>query len=194
MNQEQCEVCASLRPSHDMVNYGSIEAGYRKLCTRCFNAEVARRSGLEGFENTWFEPVVLQDADGEPHEFHFKSRLSGDEVFMAAFEIWDGVRGGYEFEIIGDALADQLELRGTLIERVRRRIASKDIRIDPHHGPQIAGEMIRGRISSDIEQPERTPLLIIDGQEFSWEAFGRMLMTFEGWQFRLEILDRTDEV
>jgi hypothetical protein len=27
-----------------------------------------------------------------------------------------------------------------------------------------------------------------------WEEFGRMLMTFEGFQFKLEIRDRSEEV
>jgi len=37
-------------------------------------------------------------------------------------------------------------------------------------------------------------MLVIDGQEVSWDELGRMLMTFEGWQFRLTIGDRSDEV
>ena len=37
-------------------------------------------------------------------------------------------------------------------------------------------------------------MLVIDGREVSWEEFGRMLMTFEGWQFRMEIRDRSEEV
>jgi len=31
------------------------------------------------------------------------------------------------------------------------------------------------------------PLLVIDGQEVSWDEFGRMLMSFEGRQFRVAI-------
>jgi hypothetical protein len=38
------------------------------------------------------------------------------------------------------------------------------------------------------------PLLVIDGRDVSWEEFGRMLMTFEGWQFRMEIGDPSEEV
>ena len=33
----------------------------------------------------------------------------------------------------------------------------------------------------------RVPLLVIDGQEVAWDELGRMLMSFEGWQFRLAI-------
>jgi hypothetical protein len=41
---------------------------------------------------------------------------------------------------------------------------------------------------------ERMPVLVIDGRDVSWEELGRMLMTFEGWQFRIEIRDRSEEV
>jgi hypothetical protein len=38
------------------------------------------------------------------------------------------------------------------------------------------------------------PVLVIDGRDVSWEELGRMLMTFEGWQFRMVIRDRSGEV
>jgi hypothetical protein len=44
-----------------------------------------------------------------------------------------------------------------------------------------------------MSEDERTPLLVIDGREITWEQFGKMLMTFEGWQFKLQLLDRSDE-
>jgi hypothetical protein len=54
--------------------------------------------------------------------------------------------------------------------------------------------MVRGRIDCDIEADDRLPLLVIDGKEIPWDQFGRMLMSFEGWQFKLEIRDRSEEV
>jgi len=35
---------------------------------------------------------------------------------------------------------------------------------------------------------------VIDGRAVSWEQFGRMLVSFEGWQFRVEIRDRSEEL
>jgi hypothetical protein len=35
---------------------------------------------------------------------------------------------------------------------------------------------------------------VIDGRELTWDDFGRLLSSYEGWQFKLEIRDRTDEV
>lgn len=40
----------------------------------------------------------------------------------------------------------------------------------------------------------RVPLMVVDGREISWERFGQMLMSHEGWQFKLEISDPSDEV
>ena len=50
-------------------------------------------------------------------------------------------------------------------------------------------------IDPDMEAEEvRTPLVVIDGREISWEEFGEMLMTFEGWQFKMQIADPSDDV
>ena len=35
--------------------------------------------------------------------------------------------------------------------------------------------------------------LAIDGLPISWDQFGEMLMTFEGWNLKLDIFDRTEE-
>lgn len=53
---------------------------------------------------------------------------------------------------------------------------------------------MRGRIEWDESEDGRVPLVVVDGQELSWEDFGQMLMAFEGWQFKLEIRDPSDDV
>jgi hypothetical protein len=62
------------------------------------------------------------------------------------------------------------------------------------HDTQIADQMVCGRIEWDESEGGRVPLLVIDGQEVSWDEFGRMLMSFEGWQLRVIIRDRSEEV
>lgn len=53
---------------------------------------------------------------------------------------------------------------------------------------------MRGRIEWDDDRNGLVPLMVVDGREISWEEFGKMLMSFEGWQFKLEIVERSDEV
>jgi len=38
------------------------------------------------------------------------------------------------------------------------------------------------------------PQLVIDGREISWADFGRLLMSYEGWQFKLTISDNSEEM
>ena len=54
--------------------------------------------------------------------------------------------------------------------------------------------MVRGRIEWDDAHSGRVPLLVIYGREIDWDEFGRMLMSFEGWQFKLNIADQSEEL
>ena len=191
-NTAVCEACGTAVPSYDVVSYGSIERGYRELCTRCFNAEVASLLGLERFEHVQLQPIVMTDCAGEQHEFHFGIRLLGDVMALEAFELKAGVPGGYRFELLGEPDDDPLLLVGNLIERMRRSLSVRYLE-RCEDGARIADRTVCGRIEWDASRDGRVPLLVIDGQDVSWNEFGRMLMSFEGWQFRVAIRDRSEE-
>jgi hypothetical protein len=82
--QVRCGGYGQSEPGYNIVNYGSIERGYQQLCSRCFNTEIAKAAGLEGFEHANFEPVGLTDGRGEPHEFHFRTHLL-EHIFGLSF-------------------------------------------------------------------------------------------------------------
>jgi hypothetical protein len=192
--QIRCAKCEESTPDFDIVNYGSIEKGYRRICTRCFNAEVAKLEGLDKFEHIRFDPVELADCEGKAHVFHFRTRLFGPGVALEAFEVRDGNPGGYQFQAIGDPQEDILALLARLIDKIRRALSVRHIR-DGRFGPEIADHrVVRGRIAWDDLPDGQIPLLMIDGQEITWDAFGRMLMSYEGWQFKLEIRDKSEEL
>lgn len=192
MRQVQCEGCGESTPDYDIVSYGTTGQGYRDLCSRCFNAEVARHTGHESFASIRFEPIGMVDRAGEKHEFHFQTRLLGDIVALDAFELRDGSPAGYRFQVVGHPDDDVFVLLGRLIEKVRRALSTPHL-MESEYGLQIADNTVRGRIEWDDSAAERTPLIVVDGREISWEDFGRMLMTFEGWQFKLEISDPSEE-
>jgi hypothetical protein len=62
------------------------------------------------------------------------------------------------------------------------------------YGVQITGMRVCGRFERDLSLDAYMPSVVVDGQEISWEEFGRMISSFEGWQFKLEILERRDEL
>ena len=107
--QIRCDGCGQLTPSYNIFTYGSAEQGHsRQLCSLCFNKEVAKRDGLDRFEDAKFEPVGLVDCTGEAHEFHFRTYLFGPGVALDAFELRDGHPAGYQFKLIGDPEDDLL--------------------------------------------------------------------------------------
>lgn len=187
-----CSSCRKLVAGYESVSYGAVEKGYRLLCWQCFNKEVDTSDGLDRFEHLNFEPIQLVDCEGRPHDFHFRIRLLGSGVALDAFELRDRNPAGYQFQIIGDPEEDLFELLGRLIERIRRALAIKHL-AQGSLGLQMADQVVRGRIEWDNEEDGRLPIVVIDGRAITWDQFGRMLMSFEGWQFKLEILDKSEE-
>ena len=55
------------------------------------------------------------------------------------------------------------------------------------------GKWLAGRIEWDEQYEGRLPLVIIDGKEYTWEELGEMLMSFEGWDFKLKIFENWEE-
>ena len=193
MSQNRCDQCAQPTAAYDAIHYGSVKEGYRLLCTRCFNAEVAKRWGLTDFENVRLDPIRMIDCAGDAHQFHFQMRLLGTMLVLDAFEIRDEFRAGYEFRIIGKPEDDVLTLLARLVEKMRRALAVKDLAINGSQF-QIRDQTVRGLISSDPAGSGDIPVVVVDGREIGWDDFGRMLGAFEGWQFRLEIRDLADDV
>jgi hypothetical protein len=144
--QIRCANCDEFTPSYDIINYGSIENGYRQICSRCFNVELAKSDGLNNFEHLEFDPVELVDSAGKAHAFHFRTRLFGPGVALDAFELRGGHPAGYQFQVIGEPGDDLLALLGRLIHKIRRALSLRHV-VDGELGPQIAeGGLVRGMI------------------------------------------------
>jgi hypothetical protein len=190
----QCAACGTNIPQYDAVNTTNEGLNKRLLCTACFNREIAHHAGIDNFGSIKFGPVHLIDANGVAHEFHVRTLLFGDKLSLESFESTsDEEPSGYRFQIIGDPLADQFVLLGKLIEKMRRSLAVVHIR-DTDLGLQIIDETVRGRIEWDGGYDSRMPCVVIDGRRVEWDELGHTLMMFEGWQFKLEVRDPSDEI
>lgn len=190
--RSRCSGCRKLIAGYQSVSYSSAAMPERLLCWQCYNTEVAQADGLASFQHFDFEPMRLVDCEGTPRQFHFRMRLLGPTVALDAFEHRFGAPAGYRFQIIGDAEEDPLALFGRLVEKIRRGLAVKTLQMG-ELGLAFAGTVARGRFEWDAAAHTRVPLVVIDGREIAWEQFGQMLMSFEGWQFRLRLLDPSDE-
>jgi acid stress-induced BolA-like protein IbaG/YrbA len=196
MSKVHCEGCGEDAPSYEITHYSTADGKSRQLCSRCFNAEMAKVSGVEGFDNTRLQPIGIADCTGEMHLFHFVTRLLGNMVTLEAFEVRDGQSTGYQVQIIGDPEEDMFALLGRMVERIRKALSVKHINdAGDGHGFQIIDLTVRAKIEcGNSEDDDYAPCFVIDGKEVSLQEFGHMLSSFEGWQFKLEIFDRSEDV
>ena len=111
-----------------------------------------------------------------------------------ALEIQKDEPKGHEFSICGAAEDDLFALFAKLVERMRRELQRRHIEPGDLTRYQITnGNTLRGRITWDDDTNGEVPCLVIDGKELSWHEVGRMLMTFEGFHFKLEIFEGSEE-
>ena len=86
-----------------------------------------------------------------------------------------------------------MELFRTLYQRLLRELGRTHVEEIPG-GLQITEDAtVRGIISWDTDQDGDVPLLVIDGRDVTWKEMGRMMMSFEGFHFKLEIFEPSEE-
>lgn len=194
MDDGKCESCGKKVSGFDGVSLGR-DGEYSVLCCACFNGWAAERMGVD-FEHPEFDAVALRDSRGVSHLFHLRTSLVATGLLIEAIEDTDGRTAGYQFAVLGQHEDDPLKLFGRLYEKIRRRLAQQHLE-EEDDGPQIGKDwIVRGMITwgEKSDRGRRLPGLVIDGRSVTWEEFGSMLASFEGFQFKLEIRDRTDEM
>lgn len=190
--QNQCNSCRAAVPSYDGI-YVTGEKTTRFLCSKCYNDSMAETMGLK-FDHLSFHPITMEDMNGENHTFNFRTHLFGDKVFVQALEIKDSEPKGYVLSVHGNAEEDLFGLLAKLVERIRRALARKHIETGDLVRYEITDEnIVRGHIAWDDDTSGELPCLVIDGKELSWHEFGRMLMAYEGFHFKLEIFEASEE-
>jgi hypothetical protein len=190
--KKRCCDCETEVSNYDGV-YLSTGDTSRFLCSKCYNKSISEAIGLN-FDHLSFHPILLTDKDGTDHTFHFQTHLFGDKVNIQALEIKECEPKGYEFSVHGEAEDDLFDLFAKLVDRLHRELERKHIEPSDLTRYKITNEdIVRGHITWDDETDGLVPCIIIDGTELSWHEFGRMLMTYEGFHFKLEIFEGNEE-
>jgi len=99
---------------------------------------------------------------------------------------------GYRFQILGKPDSDPFALLGQLVQKMKRALNMKHLQANAGR-LQIMDMIVRGRVEWNGDQGASQPCVIIGGRRIEWNDLGAMLLAFEGWQFRLEMLDPSDE-
>ena len=177
-------------PEYNVVGYGVGERGERQLCCRCFSLEVAHAGGIDD-ERVHFAPLILCDADGFPHTFQFRAVAPpGGGILLEAFVREPPQREGYEFAVFEPRYSDLFNLKALLLQRMRRGLARAYLELGADGASHIRCRRLAARISCEVGR-DQVPLLVVDGREVSWKEFGRMLVTFEGFELRLQLREKS---
>ena len=185
----KCGACGKALGSGETIHV----AGEGPRCHSCFNRETADRLGID-FEEPQVQPIVLQDADGAPHTFKFRSLLVPTGLEIEAVAITEDQRDGYRFAVLGDFEADAWEVFQLLYAKMRREVATRHVHRTEFGWQLTSGLQLVGRIEWDPDSDVRLPLVVIDGKAFTWAQVGHMLMTFEGFTLEAWIKDTIDVV
>ena len=129
---------------------------------------------------------AIEDAAGKERSFLITYREVGFGYELVAEE--EGKEGmGYEFSAFSET--SPYHALGNLRAKMHRSLATRHIsrrgsRYMPLH------DTLRGRITWSRD---RGLMLIIDGLALTLEELGKILEMHEGWQFRLEVADASDD-
>ncbi len=187
-----CEECGSRIRFAEGVRLEGPGRAVRLLCNKCFNQFKAKAMDLD-FEHPAFSPVTMEDCEGVRHRFEIRTMLMGELVTLRAVEELGNGAVGYEIEVLGNPEDDPMELFQRLYERLHRELGRKHL-VETDLGTRIGEDLVvRARITWDDKSDGRVPLLVIDGRTVTWDELGRLLMSCEGWNVKIEIFERGDE-
>ena len=145
------------------------------------------------FDTIELKSITLEDCKGKPHEFHFFTQLGPSGLAINVREMIRRGQVGYSFSTHGPHGCSQEDLILDLYEKMKRGLLKKYL--EKYNGQDVIKDrQAVGRIEWDDDYSGEIPRLVIDGRVVTWSEFGKMLMSFEGWQFKLDMIDSSEEV
>jgi hypothetical protein len=129
------------------------------------------------------------DACGAKRRFALEIYGGGPMTFLSAQEERADGSPGLRLYLQFDEVT-QLPPYGPLRDKIRQRLATRDLAQDPDDGSlQILTGDIRAQITSSTTDPHDLPAVLIDDLELSWEDLGRLLSAYEGFGLQIRITD-----
>jgi len=140
------------------------------------------------------DPIVIRGPDGRRHTMRFRLWRAPTGISVELRETRSDRREGYEFAVLGAHEADVDALIGQVLAMARTEIGRRYLRRDRALGSWTLGDgdEAAGRLTHDPDGGSHR--VVVDGRELSWDELGHALDSFEGWRFRLTIVDRCEDL
>lgn len=133
-------------------------------------------------------------------KYHF--RISSFPVpsglLSEALEIVDenGKREPYTFTILSDFDEDEEYAELMLKAKIKKGINRRHLKNINGKLVIANDQILRGRIewNEDYSKTQFDNCFVIDGKRITMEVFGDLLKSFEGWNFKFQIIDSADDL
>lgn len=192
MIKNRCDECTKEVPDAHGVNT-TIKDKSLFLCAVCWNKYISKRMGIN-FKLIDVKLITLDDCEGIPHTFHIQTLFTPGGLKVEAKEILKGGKIGYHFAVLEKDSSKQADLILDLYAKIKRGLSNKYIKKSQGGDDFIKDQTVVGRIEWDDNYNGDLPELWIDGRRITWTDFGKLLMSFEGWQFKMDIVDPCDDI
>jgi hypothetical protein len=191
-NMSACELC---HISPVQVHLEISEDITVSICMECNNKLTAEYIGIK---ISPFQPGIYEfmGISGKKHKFNIYRNVSPCGIGYEANEVTEDGSPGFTVAVMDGVDCDQQVLFEKLKAKIKRTIFKRYLETSPSpYGGKIItlkNSKVVGRF--EYNEDDEVPKLVIDGKEFSWDEFGRMLNSYEGFQLKLEIMDITDDI
>lgn len=112
-----------------------------------------------------------------------------------ALEVKDDGCPGYRFCVLFDFDTSPAAAEAALMKKVRKGLNQRHLgRLGGRYAIG-AKRLLRGRIdwNEDFEDTKFDRVFCIDGKRITIEQFAKMLEEYEGWNFKFQIVDPSDQ-
>lgn len=191
----KCQWCSKKNDEYAMVSL-SLNKNEQSilLCNKCYNEYMANTLDIADYDDFERE-IVFKDCDNVEHTFHIVKRINPVGVLWEGIEFLDGDEIGYLFQVNQDFEDNPSEILKILYKKIEDGLSRKFVEKQMLYGKEhysLKDDRVEGRIEWDEIHEGNIPKFIIDGEEYSLDEIGKMLMSYEGWNFKLEIIEPTE--
>ena len=190
-----CKLCGGSTNVYGAVTLMiSEEEGPITFCNQCHNkymAEMLDVTNTDGFN----QKLVFVDGSNIPHTFQINSQINPLGIQWEAVEFLEDNKIGYLFRIYQEFEEEYSVALKRLYDKIEKGLSQEFIIKEECFGREyytLKNDRAEGRIEWDDAHDGDIPKLIIDGKEYSLYELGRMMMAYEGWNFKLEIIEPGD--